>query len=300
MALTSANVVSEGTTLERKILSDIRMGISEKLILLNLITDVSAQFNPGQKSYEWFQWENAANVADTPENGNEGVGGNVVTNSIVIADDQDKYNSTYVYDKAGYLDAADRAAGFYASAGFKHGRFIETFVATAMRTAAQDSITCKGTTRAGVVNASLDGATLEELAIAFDDQNLPKEGRRLIVTSAQKHELIRNFSLTDASKAASDQELRNAFLARLYGFDVYEANTNILPLGDANQAMAFVSDAAFWGMGIAPKAESERHASKFRTFYSLRSRFGAKVNTLPNSDGDAVDRVFLVGKGASS
>jgi hypothetical protein len=296
MAVTTTKVNTDGTTLERKVFDSILQGIREQHLLLPLITDVSSQFNPGTKSFEVFSWGLAGNVADTPEDGSDIANGNMPIYSTVIPCDQDKVVGFLEYDKGTYLSAVDYAAGFYSTAGFKHARAMEAYVSGLMRAVANTSITCTGDTSG--TNKDLSEADIESLALAMDNANLPKEGRRLIVTPRQKHGLIRAFGLKAVDASGDSRALRDAFVSRLYGFDVYEANTNILPAGSANQAMAFVSDACWWGLGLNVTIEQERQVQKARTFHSVRVRYGAKVNDLENADGGSQTRIWLIGEGA--
>jgi hypothetical protein len=265
-------------------------GILENLFLLRLLTDVSSQFVPGMDAFKIHQWGMAGAVENTLENGSDQSDGGMTTYKQTLPCDQDKKNSLIIYDKADLISALDYRTGFFATAPIQHARAMEAYVAGLMRAAANTSITADGTTDL------IDQDTMEALAIAFDEQNLPKQGRRLVVTPTQKHALIKAFSLKDVSVAGSSEELRNGLVTRLYGFDVYEANTHILPTADANQAMAFVADAAFWGMQLNPEAEVERQAQKSRWYMSVRSKYGAKINTFPNADGSSVSRIYLVGK----
>lgn len=296
---TSSKVNTEGTTLEKKLFDSIQRGAVEKHILLPLITNVSSQFNPGTKSFEVFQWGNAGNVVDTPENGSEVSDGGMPTYSDVIACDQDKTVAYYHYDKGAYLSAVDYVAGFVGSAGFKHARFIEAYIAGLMRAAADTSIVLSGDPAGGTINTVFAEADLEALALAMDEEGLPQEGRRLIVNYKQKHALIKAFGLKAVDASGDSEALRNARVGRLYGFDIFEGNTNILPVATTNQALAFVADSCGWGLGINPSVERERQASKARTYYGVRSRFGGKVNELPDADGNAVNRIWLIGNGAT-
>ena len=291
MTLNTTKVNTDGTTLEKKLFDAIMNGAVEQHLLLPLISNVSSQFNPGTKSFEVFQWGQTGTPGNTPEDGNEISGSSMPIYSDEVACDQDKIIAFYEYDKATYLSAVNYAAGFMGSAGFQFARLMETYVAGLMRTAAEDALVCKG-----ALGQELNEENLEDLAIAMDDAKLPKEGRRLIVTPRQKHALIRAFNLKDAGVAGGTGELRNAFISRLYGFDIYEGNTNILPVADANQALAFVSSACWWGLGINPTVERERQATKARTAYTVRARYGAKVNELPDADNTAQTKIWLVGK----
>lgn len=301
MALTTSKVNTDGTTLEEKIFSSILMGIKERHILLPLLTDVSSQFNPGKKSFEVFQWGLAGDVEDTLENGSEQTDGGMPIFSDVVPCDQDKKVSWYEYDKGSYLSAVDYSEGFFSTAGFKHARKMENYVAALMVAAgASNEIKVSGTVGTDE-NREITEADLEALAIAFDDALLPSEGRRLILRSNQFHALIRNMNLKDVSVAGSTNELRNAKVTRVYGFDIYETTgTNLLANGNSTQGMAFVADACWWGLGINPTAEIERQASKSRTYYGVRSRFGAKINTLENADGGAQKRIWMLTRDATA
>jgi hypothetical protein len=265
-------------------------GIRENLYLLRLLTDVSANFVPGMDSFKVHQWGMAGAVENTREDGTDQTDGGMPTYKQTVPCDQDKKNSLIIYDKADLISALDYRTGFVATAPIQHARAMEAYVAGLMRTAADTTIKADPTTDL------LDQDTLEALAIAFDDQDLPKEGRRLVVTPTQKHGLIKAFNLKDVSVSGTAEELRNGLVTRLYGFDVYESNTHILPSGDANQALAFVADSCWWGMQLQPEFEVERQAQKSRWYMSVRSKYGAKINTFPDADGNAVKRIYLIGK----
>ena len=295
MAVTSAQVTTEATTLEEKLFSEIQTGIKEKLLLLPLLTDVSSRFDPGKKSFQLFQWGSAGAVQDTLEDGNEHTDGGISTTNQTILCDIDKTVAAYRYDKGAYLSAIDYAAGFFESAPFQHAVFMEGYVAGLVRTASDKTIKVSGTA-ASVANKEITMYDLEVLSKAMDEQLLPKTGRRLILPSAQYYALIRNAGLTAPTAIDGASELRNAFLNRLYGFDIYQSiGTNILDstvIGQ--QGLAFHADAAMWGMGILPTPITERHESKARDYFAVRSRFGAKVNTFTNARNAAVTRIWML------
>ncbi len=295
MGVTSAQVTSEGTTLEEKLFSEIKKGIQENLILLPLLTDVSKKFKPGSASFELFQWGSAGAVQDTKEDGNEHADGGISTNSQVFACDVDKTVATYRYDKGAYLSAIDYAAGFFESAPFQHAIYMENYVAGLVKTASDKTIKVSGTA-ATVANKELTMLDLEILSKAMDEQGLPKTGRRLILPSTQYYALIRNAGLTAPTAIDGASELRNAFLNRLYGFDIYQTTgTNILDSSVVGQqGLAFHADAAMWGLGILPTPITERHESKARDYFAVRARFGAKANTFPNARGTAVTRAWML------
>lgn len=292
MPVNTTQTAADDVVRKPQLIEQISQGIRENLKLLPLLTDVSARFVPGMDAFKVYQWGMAGAVENTLENGSDQTDGGMPTYKDTVPCDQDKKNSLLIYDKADLVSALDYRTGFIATAPIQHARAMEAYVAGLMRAAADTSITTDGTTDEITV------AVLEELAIAFDNQNLPKQGRRLVVTPTQKHALIRNFNLKDASVSGTDQELRNGLVTRLYGFDVYESNSHILPSNAANQAIAFVADACWWGMQLTPEFEVERQAQKSRWYMSVRSKFGAKVNALPNADGATVKRIYLIGNEA--
>jgi hypothetical protein len=291
MAITSSQVATDGVVQKPLHIEKISQGIVENLFLTKLLTDVSDSFVPGADQFTAYQWGLAGDVENTLENGSEQSDGGMPVFKQVIPCDQDKKNSLYVYDKASLISALDYDRGFFATAPFKHARALDSYVAGLMRTAADASITCNE-------DDELDKDTLRALATAMDVANLPKEGRILVVRSEQKHALIKNFNLADSSIAGTSSELRSGNTARIYGFDIYEDNSNILPTNDANQAMAFTKDSCFWGLQKEVETEVERQASKSRHYLGCRSKWGAKVNTFKNADGADVKRIYLVGKQA--
>lgn len=267
----------------------IGQGIVENLFLTKLLTDVSANFVPGMEAFTAYQWGLAGDVEDTKEDGTEQTGSTLPVYKQIVPCDQDKKLSMFTYDKATLISALDYKTGFFATAPFKHARALDRYVAGLMRAAANVSIETN-------VSGELDKATLAAIASAMDVENIPKEGRVLVVRSEQKHNLIKNFNLLDSSIAGTSAELRSGNTQSLYGFQIYEDNSNILPDDDASQAMAFTRDSCFWGMQKEVEAGHERQESKSRDYLGVRSKWGAKVNTFVNADGVAVSRIYLIGK----
>ncbi|MFW7381481.1 MAG: hypothetical protein ACOH5I_21915 [Oligoflexus sp.] len=298
--VTPAKVITDNATQEKQLFQDIQNGIKTKVALLPLLQDVSANYEQGKNGFRVYQWGKAGNVQAVPSDGTPATDGGMPLYSALIPNDQHNYNCLYVPYTADYISAVDYAEGFFQNAVDEHLFQMETDISAAMRTAAEDTVTCEDTDRAGTLNAAIGEKTMEALSIAFDMADLPKEGRVLIVNSKQKHELMRSFNLKDVSAAGDDSELRDARVGRLYGFDIIEGNSRILPVSDANQGLAFHRSAVWFGFAVPPTPVFAEKPDEFRDFFALRSLYGAKVNDLKNAAGEDQPRIWLIGKGASS
>lgn len=106
--------------------------------------------------------------------------------------------------------------------------------------------------------------------------NVPKMGRYVIVPPEFYASLLLDDRFIAADKAATDTGLRNGFVGRAAGFDIYESNNCPVPTGDTTVVQAGVKSAVTFAEQIN-KTEAYRPENSFEDAVKGLALYGAKV-----------------------
>ncbi|WP_327376205.1 phage capsid protein [Streptomyces sp. NBC_01216] len=106
--------------------------------------------------------------------------------------------------------------------------------------------------------------------------NVPKMGRYVIVPPEFYASLLLDDRFISADKAATDTGLRNGFVGRAAGFDIYESNNCPVPTGDTTVIQAGVKSAVTFAEQIN-KTEAYRPENSFEDAVKGLALYGAKV-----------------------
>lgn len=106
--------------------------------------------------------------------------------------------------------------------------------------------------------------------------NVPTAGRYVVVPPEFYASLLLDERFIAADKAATDAGLRNGFVGRAAGFDIYESNNCPVPTGDTTVIQAGVKEAITFAEQIS-KTEAYRPENSFADAVKGLALYGAKV-----------------------
>ena len=106
--------------------------------------------------------------------------------------------------------------------------------------------------------------------------NVTKRGRYCVVPPEFYASLLLDERFIAADKAATDEGLRNGFVGRAAGFDIYESNNCPVPTGDTTVVQAGVKEAVTFAEQIN-KTEAYRPENGFEDAVKGLALYGAKV-----------------------
>src|SRR5690606_31116060 len=106
--------------------------------------------------------------------------------------------------------------------------------------------------------------------------NVPTAGRYVVVPPEFYASLLLDERFIAADKAATDAGLRNGFVGRAAGFDIYESNNCPVPTGDTTVIQAGVKEAITFAEQIS-KTEAYRPENSFSDAVKGLALYGAKV-----------------------
>ncbi|KUN92040.1 phage capsid protein [Streptomyces caeruleatus] len=117
---------------------------------------------------------------------------------------------------------------------------------------------------------------LVPLRTKLSKANVPKMGRYVIVPPEFYASLLKDDRFVKADAAGTDQGLRNGFVGRAAGFDIYESNNCPVPTGDTTVVQAGVKEAVTFAEQIN-KTEAYRPENGFEDAVKGLALYGAKV-----------------------
>lgn len=133
-------------------------------------------------------------------------------------------------------------------------------------------------------NKLLPAAALDEtnvykeivkMKVAMDKANVPSQGRWLVVSPDTHALLLQDQRFVATGGTMAEETLRNGFIGRILGFDVYLSN-NISALTNGNAAIAGVNMAVTFAEQIV-ETEAYRMEKRFADSVKGLNIFGVKV-----------------------
>lgn len=109
--------------------------------------------------------------------------------------------------------------------GFKLSEAADTYMSGVMYTAVNGTANDLGSVTADISDNSAYGLVLVALRSTLTRANVPANGRWVIVPPELYAALLQDPRFVDASASGSTDALRNGFVGRAAGFDVFEATT---------------------------------------------------------------------------
>lgn len=133
------------------------------------------------------------------------------------------------------------------------------------------------------------GATLDKdnvyseivkMKVAMDKENVSTTGRNLIVSPELHGLLLENDKFVGTGGTMAEGNLKNGFIGRVVGFDVYLSN-NLGELTNGKMAIAFIKEAVTFAEQIV-ETEAYRMEKRFADAVKGLNVFGVKV-TMPKA-----------------
>ncbi|MFV2094833.1 P22 phage major capsid protein family protein [Micromonospora sp. LOL_014] len=118
---------------------------------------------------------------------------------------------------------------------------------------------------------------LVPLGVLLDEADVPTEGRWTVVPPWLHGRAQRDDRFVDASKSGTTETLRNGFIGRAAGFDIYKSNNVVNSTGDDYEVLAGGGDMAISYAEQINKVEAYRPESSFSDAVKGLHLWGAKV-----------------------
>lgn len=116
---------------------------------------------------------------------------------------------------------------------------------------------------------------LVKVKVAMDKKNVPSQGRWLVVSPDTHALLLQDTRFVATGGSMAEETLRNGFIGRVLGFDVYLSN-NLSTLTNGNAAIAGVNMAVTFAEQIV-ETEAYRMEKRFSDAVKGLNVFGVKV-----------------------
>lgn len=118
---------------------------------------------------------------------------------------------------------------------------------------------------------------LVPLAVLLDEANVPTEGRWTVIPPWLHGRAQRDDRFVDASKSGTTETLRNGFVGRAAGFDIFKSNNVVNSTGDDYEVLAGGGNMAISYAEQINKVEAYRPESSFSDAVKGLHLWGSKV-----------------------
>ena len=154
---------------------------------------------------------------------------------------------------------------------------IDQYVASILYAAVNDTANDLGAKTADISDNTAYGNVLVALRTTLNRDNVPRQGRWVVVPAEFYGALLQDNRFVDASASADGGEaLRNGYIGRALGFDIYESNNTPDPTTGTYAVIAGHPWACTFATQIM-KAEALRLEGAFATGYRGLAVYGGKV-----------------------
>jgi N4-gp56 family major capsid protein len=190
--------------------------------------------------------------------------------------DQAKYFAFYVDDIDKRQAKGDVMPEAMRRAAYKLRDVVDQYVA-AFYTSVQTANRVNSGSAVAITTGALAYTNLVALGTELDEANVGSEGRWAVLPPWYHGLLLDNVNFINAEKSADGgMALRNGFIGRAAGFDLYKSNNVVTVTGDDDAIMAGVPQAISYAEQIN-KVEAYRPESKFADAVKGLHLWGAKV-----------------------
>lgn len=257
-----------------QVLSDeLQMYLSASAILFPTVWNLSDKVQAGATTVA-IPRVTGGNAGDWVDNGSDVADAGMAIATDIMALDQFKQYSSYIYDTERAKSSADLNDYFYEIAPSKLGDLIELYIYSELKKASAsnpDNI-FQLTGTGNLVPAVADIFTIAQL---LDKANAPKMDRFAAMGVAAYYALIQTDAIINGSKSLSAEALVNGAFSKVAGVTlIYSTNITVGEVvGYQKTAVAF----AFGNDGQVMAPPVERQESKFRDFLTLKAQYGCKV-----------------------
>jgi hypothetical protein len=153
---------------------------------------------------------------------------------------------------------------------------VDTYISGIMYTAVNGTANDIGAVTADVSDNNTYGSVLVALRATLNANNVPSTGRWVVVPSSVYGALLQDNRFIDASASGSTDALRNGFVGRAAGFDVFESNTVPTETTGVYSVIAGHNMATTYAEQIN-SVEAQRRELRFGDLVKGLHLYGAKV-----------------------
>lgn len=190
--------------------------------------------------------------------------------------DQAKYFAFYVDDIDKRQAKGDVMPEAMRRAAYKLRDVVDQYVA-AFYTSVPAANKVNSGTAVAVTTGAIAYTQLVNLSVELDEANVSTEGRWAVLPAWYNGLLLDNINFINAEKSLDGgAALRNGFIGRAAGFDLYKSNNVVTVTGDDDAIMAGVPEAISYAEQIN-KVEAYRPESKFADAVKGLHLWGSKV-----------------------
>lgn len=213
----------------------------------------------------------AITVNDYTENSDISAPQDLTTTETVLKIDKQKYFNFQIDDVDQAQVRSDLMNTAMQRAGYALADETEKIILKAMDTEVGN--------HKQVAGAKLDKdnvySEIVKMKVTLDKENVPTVGRNLIVSPELHGLLLENPKFVGTGGTMAEENLRNGFIGRIVGFDVYLSN-NLADLTNGSMAIAFIKEAVTFAEQIV-ETEAYRMEKRFADAVKGLNVFGVKV-----------------------
>lgn len=140
--------------------------------------------------------------------------------------------------------------------------------------------------RLAYVGGSIAAADILAARAALNVQNVPMDGRALVISPGSEAALMAISSFVRVDESGSDSALRNGMIGKLYGFNVLMSSQ-----AEDLKSLAFHQSAGAYASQMAVAYETQRELATQSTRHALNAVWGGKIL-------DSGKRVVMLGTAA--
>lgn len=261
-------------TKETRILEVVQRQLTESLSIGNFFMNVSPF---AEKGVDKITFPRLSNMSAVKKVSGTPVDAAALTEGVeTLSLDQHAVTQWLIEKKASVQTRLRLEIEYASRAGVAHGQQVENDML--------EAIIAGGIAGNNIeFNAAITRDNILDMGLALDLQNVPKDGRVLVVTPTQYREMLDIADFIDASKFGSSAPIMNGQLGMIYGVPVVVSPIlqNITgAVSSANDGVhAFMAhrEALAIGFQLSPEYGEESDLANLATRYSIDQLYGLKV-----------------------
>jgi hypothetical protein len=273
MALNSAGV--SDISMEEILFRDVQAYLVQEAVIVNTITDLTGRVGVGQKSVKVPRFSGLT-TADVKQDGSEATASGMQASQDTLVLDKFREVPEYIYEAADLESAVDLKDQFLDAAPRVLGNDMEEKIYAELKQASAATpdhiIQMSEAGIGGGANEAPSLTDIQQAGLLLDKQNVPRDGRYLLVSHEIKVHLLGKTEIQDASKSGTNSSIVNGEFARLFGMIMVVSN--VVP---AAECVAYHSSACAFAMQKEVEFIEEQQRSYGREFIAVRSKYGTKV-----------------------
>lgn len=200
----------------------------------------------------------------------------VTDTTLALVIDQMKYFAFDVDDVIRRQALPGWVASVTRAGGYKLAETVDSYMSNLMYVALNQGAYDLGAITVDISNNDGYGNLLVAMWSALTAQNVPVDGRWIIIPPSVYAALLQDNRFIDASASGSTEALRNGFVGRAAGFEIYLSNTVPQPTASTYAVIAGHPMATTYAEQIN-KVEATRREKRFGDLVKGLHLYGAKV-----------------------